>query len=364
MTRTWACLGLGLTSARCPVPRRLGRIGRSSAGRRRRASRTGRACRDRWSATENVRLEAGSAGPRLVLADRLGTARVPDDGGEQGESETPRKGLYLGGNRPDPPKSEHEWKVLCLDLAQRPRPVGADRASRRAAERHPSEEQLRLRDARDRRPARVRLLRQRRSVRVRSGRESRVVAAFRTAADPRRLGPGRLARVAPGSPVPGQRQRGAVLPAGLGQTHGRDRLACRARREKQLGHAVCLGARGTDGVGDQRHGQGPLVWLGRSTAVVADRDVQHHDSHAAGGRRIAVRQFGLRDQPAASGLRDPAGGGGRHLAPGRGDLQRGRSPGVRPKAGRTIPRPCSTSSGCTCCWTWDCCRATTRTTGR
>jgi len=34
----------------------------------------------------------------------------------QGESEPPRKGLYLGGNRPEPAKSEYLWKVLGLDL--------------------------------------------------------------------------------------------------------------------------------------------------------------------------------------------------------------------------------------------------------
>jgi len=36
---------------------------------------------------------------------------------DQGESEAPKKGLYLGGNRPEPPKSGHQWKVICLDLS-------------------------------------------------------------------------------------------------------------------------------------------------------------------------------------------------------------------------------------------------------
>jgi outer membrane protein assembly factor BamB len=35
----------------------------------------------------------------------------------QGESEPPKKGLYFGGERPEPPKAEHRWKVLALDLA-------------------------------------------------------------------------------------------------------------------------------------------------------------------------------------------------------------------------------------------------------
>lgn len=34
-----------------------------------------------------------------------------------GESEAPKKGLYLGGNRAEPSGAEHHWKVLCLDLA-------------------------------------------------------------------------------------------------------------------------------------------------------------------------------------------------------------------------------------------------------
>jgi outer membrane protein assembly factor BamB len=32
-------------------------------------------------------------------------------------SELPKKGLYLGGERPNAPRPEHEWKVVCLDLA-------------------------------------------------------------------------------------------------------------------------------------------------------------------------------------------------------------------------------------------------------
>jgi len=33
-----------------------------------------------------------------------------------GESEPPKKGLYFGGDRPAPSKSEHQWKVMGLDL--------------------------------------------------------------------------------------------------------------------------------------------------------------------------------------------------------------------------------------------------------
>jgi outer membrane protein assembly factor BamB len=33
-----------------------------------------------------------------------------------GDAESPKKGLYLGGERPNLARPEHEWKVLCLDL--------------------------------------------------------------------------------------------------------------------------------------------------------------------------------------------------------------------------------------------------------
>ena len=62
-------------------------------------------------------VEDRSAGTQLVLADCLGRPRLPYSGGEPGCIRTPKKGLYFGGNRPEPPKSEHQWKVLCLDLA-------------------------------------------------------------------------------------------------------------------------------------------------------------------------------------------------------------------------------------------------------
>ena len=32
-------------------------------------------------------------------------------------SEEPKKGLYFGGDRHEPPKTVHQWKVFCLDLA-------------------------------------------------------------------------------------------------------------------------------------------------------------------------------------------------------------------------------------------------------
>jgi outer membrane protein assembly factor BamB len=72
---------------------------------------------DKWSATENVAwktdLPGRSWSSPIVWGDRVFLTDVVN----LGESEAPKKGLYLGGNRPEPSKSDHLWKVLCLDLA-------------------------------------------------------------------------------------------------------------------------------------------------------------------------------------------------------------------------------------------------------
>lgn len=72
---------------------------------------------DRWSESENVEWKTeipgrGWSSP-VVWADRVFLTTVIN----HGEAEEPKKGLYFGGNRPEVPKTEHEWKVLCLDLA-------------------------------------------------------------------------------------------------------------------------------------------------------------------------------------------------------------------------------------------------------
>jgi len=69
----------------------------------------------RWSATENVEWKVeipgrGWSSP-IVWGDRVFLTTVIN----QGELESPKKGLYFGGNR-SVPKSVHQWKVLCLDL--------------------------------------------------------------------------------------------------------------------------------------------------------------------------------------------------------------------------------------------------------
>ncbi|MCU0961437.1 MAG: PQQ-binding-like beta-propeller repeat protein [Pirellulaceae bacterium] len=71
---------------------------------------------DRWSATENVAWKTeipglGWSSP-IVSNNRVFLTTVVN----LGAGEEPRKGLYLGGDRPVPPDSVHQWKVLCLDL--------------------------------------------------------------------------------------------------------------------------------------------------------------------------------------------------------------------------------------------------------
>ena len=71
---------------------------------------------DRWTDTQNVlwRRDVPGRGwsSPVVWGHRLFVTTVVN----QGESEKPKKGLYFGGNRPKPPATEHQWKVLCLDL--------------------------------------------------------------------------------------------------------------------------------------------------------------------------------------------------------------------------------------------------------
>ncbi|MDP6447937.1 MAG: PQQ-binding-like beta-propeller repeat protein [Pirellulaceae bacterium] len=69
-----------------------------------------------WSETKNLLWKKSVAGrgwsSPVVWGDRVFITTVVNTG----ESEEPKKGLYFGGNRPKPPTTEHEWKVLCFDL--------------------------------------------------------------------------------------------------------------------------------------------------------------------------------------------------------------------------------------------------------
>ncbi len=69
-----------------------------------------------WSATDHVEWKVDIQGrgwsSPVVWGKRVFLTNVVN----LGETEEPKKGLYFGGNRPEPPASEHQWQVLCLDL--------------------------------------------------------------------------------------------------------------------------------------------------------------------------------------------------------------------------------------------------------
>lgn len=70
----------------------------------------------RWSATENVLwksdLEGRGWSSPVVAGERVFLTTVVSEA----SGEEQKKGLYLGGERPEPSKAVHHWKVLCLDL--------------------------------------------------------------------------------------------------------------------------------------------------------------------------------------------------------------------------------------------------------
>jgi outer membrane protein assembly factor BamB len=70
-----------------------------------------------WSTTRNVAWKTeipgyGWSSP-IVWGDRVFVTTVVNEG----QTETPKKGLYFGGERKEPAKDTHQWKVLCLDFA-------------------------------------------------------------------------------------------------------------------------------------------------------------------------------------------------------------------------------------------------------
>lgn len=71
---------------------------------------------EHWSASENVAWKTDLPGrgwsSPIVWSGRVFLTTVIN----RGVSELPKKGLYIGGNRPQPPSSVHEWWVYCLDL--------------------------------------------------------------------------------------------------------------------------------------------------------------------------------------------------------------------------------------------------------
>lgn len=71
---------------------------------------------EKWSATENVAWKTDIPGrgwsSPIVWGGRVFLTTVVN----LGETEKAKKGLYLGGERPDVPESAHQYYVYCLDL--------------------------------------------------------------------------------------------------------------------------------------------------------------------------------------------------------------------------------------------------------
>jgi outer membrane protein assembly factor BamB len=70
---------------------------------------------DAWTTTQNIAWKQSIPGlgwsSPVVWQNRVFVTTVVSDG----EIEEPKKGLYFGGNRPDPSKDLHHWMVLALD---------------------------------------------------------------------------------------------------------------------------------------------------------------------------------------------------------------------------------------------------------
>lgn len=68
-----------------------------------------------WSTEKNVTWRADVPGrgwsSPIVWGDGIFLTTAVSDG----EMEPPKKGLYLGGERPKPPEARHRWLLLCLD---------------------------------------------------------------------------------------------------------------------------------------------------------------------------------------------------------------------------------------------------------
>ena len=71
---------------------------------------------DQWSATENVEWKAEIPGRGWGSPVVWGNSVFLSTVVNTGTSERLKKGLYMGGERPEIPKTNHQWKVMSLDL--------------------------------------------------------------------------------------------------------------------------------------------------------------------------------------------------------------------------------------------------------
>ena len=83
---------------------------------------------DRWSATENVAWKTDIPGrgwsSPIAWGNRVFLTTVV----EEGKSEPPQKGFFMGGKGPGTANAKCQWKVVCLDLGLRQSALGADGA--------------------------------------------------------------------------------------------------------------------------------------------------------------------------------------------------------------------------------------------
>jgi outer membrane protein assembly factor BamB len=70
-----------------------------------------------WSASENVVWKTDIAGRGWSSPIVWGNRVFMTTAVSSGTSEEPRKGLYMGGERPNASRPEHEWKLICLELS-------------------------------------------------------------------------------------------------------------------------------------------------------------------------------------------------------------------------------------------------------
>lgn len=72
---------------------------------------------EHWSAANNVSWKQELPGRGWSSPIVWGKRVFVTTAVSSGNPESPKKGLYLGGERPNSPRAEHTWKLLCLDLA-------------------------------------------------------------------------------------------------------------------------------------------------------------------------------------------------------------------------------------------------------
>ena len=226
---------------------------------------------DRWSETENVAWKTDIPGlgwsSPIIWGDRVFvTSVVP-----MVDQEKPRIGIYLDGRRTTPPPGEHRWMVYCIDFK-----TGKIRWEREVHRGEPKSAHHLKNSFASETPVTD-------GERVYAYFGNVGVFAFDVDGKPlwshpigpfphaRRLGYRRFTCPPQGPPLHRLRQRREVVHGRLRCQDRRGGLARGPRREEQLGHAACLGARRDDGDRDQRLGAHPVLRCRREVAVGTGR---------------------------------------------------------------------------------------------